>query len=248
MIRTLADNYDNKRFNSPNDVAVDRDGRVYVSDPRYVGNEPHELPIEGVFLIDFDGFVIPLVTTAIKPNGLVLAPDEKTLYVSDNGAQRRVLIATDPAPSGKVGRPRIIHDFGSERGIDGMTVTTDGRIVAAAGSRDKAGVIVLSPDGKILALIPVPEDPANVEFGCGRRQDPLHLCRQESVSHRHDHDRAPSLAACANDNRPRGDAERTFGSRCPPRVSHEPASPRSDAARHHHTPTTFYLRHSHRCR
>ena len=58
-IRTLADNYDDKRFNSPNDVAVDRDGRVYVSDPRYVGNEPRELDFEGVFLIDLAGVCHP---------------------------------------------------------------------------------------------------------------------------------------------------------------------------------------------
>ena len=54
-IRTLADNYDNKRFNSPNDVAVDRDGHVYVSDPRYVGTEPRELDSEGVYLIGLRG-------------------------------------------------------------------------------------------------------------------------------------------------------------------------------------------------
>ena len=59
-IRTLADNYDTKRFNSPNDVAVDRAGRVYFSDPRYVGDEPRELDFEGVFLIDSRGTVVPL--------------------------------------------------------------------------------------------------------------------------------------------------------------------------------------------
>jgi gluconolactonase len=180
MIRTLADNYDNKRFNSPNDVAVDRDGRVYVSDPRYVGVEPRELNFDGVFLIDLDGFVVPLVTTATKPNGLALSPDEKTLYVADNGARRRVLIASDRGPSGKVSRARVIHDFGSDRGIDGMTVTTDGRIVAAAGSRDKAGIVVLSPDGKILTIIPVPEDPANVEFG-GADGKTLYICAGKSL-------------------------------------------------------------------
>src|SRR5262245_936807 len=150
-ISTLADNYDNKRFNSPNDVAVDSEGRVYVSDPRYVGDEPRALDFEGVFLIGLEGAVIPLLTTAIKPNGLALSPDEKTLYISDNGRRRRVLIATDRGPSGKVTRPRIIHDFGSGRGIDGMTVTTDGRIVAAAGADRKAAVLILSPAGKVLA-------------------------------------------------------------------------------------------------
>ena len=58
-VRTLADRYEGKRFNSPNDVAVDREGRVYVSDPRYVGDEPRELDFEAVFRIDPDGKVIP---------------------------------------------------------------------------------------------------------------------------------------------------------------------------------------------
>jgi gluconolactonase len=179
-VRTLADNYDDKRFNSPNDVAVDRRGRVYVSDPRYVGNEPRALDFEGVFMIDFDGFVIPLVTTALKPNGLALSPDEKTLYISDNGPKRRVLIAAERGPTGKLGRTKVIHDFGVGRGIDGMTVTTDGRIVAAAGSGDKAGVVVLSPDGKIQATIPIPEDPANVEFG-GEDGKTLYICAGKSL-------------------------------------------------------------------
>jgi gluconolactonase len=179
-VRTLADNYDGKRFNSPNDVAVDRDGRVYVSDPRYVGNEPRELDFEGVFLLDREGFAIRLMTSALKPNGLALSPDEKTLYISDNGARRRVLIAAQRARNGTVSRPRVIHDFGTGRGIDGMTVTTDGRIVAAAGSGDKAGVVVLSPEGKILASIPTPENPANVEFG-GDDGKMLYICAGKSL-------------------------------------------------------------------
>jgi gluconolactonase len=179
-VRTLAENYDGKRFNSPNDVAVDSFGRVYVSDPRYVGTEPRELDFEGVFMIESQGFVTPLVTGALKPNGLALSPDEKTLYISDNGARRRVLIAAHRAPNGRVGEPRVIHDFGRDRGIDGMTVTTDGRIVAAAGSGGKAGAIVLSPEGKILATIPTPEDPANVEFG-GTDGKTLYICAGKSL-------------------------------------------------------------------
>lgn len=174
-IRTLADSWDGRRFNSPNDVAVDREGRVYVSDPRYVGDEPRELDFEGVFLINPEGFVIRLDLTVTKPNGLAISPDGRILYVSDNGRRRRALVAADIGDRGKVTRPRVIHDFGNDRGIDGMTVTTDGRIVAAAGSGPKAGVHVLSPDGKVLEVIPTPEDPANVEFG-GEDRKTLYIC------------------------------------------------------------------------
>src|SRR5262249_50007567 len=138
-IRTLATGYEGKRFNSPNDVAVDREGRVYVSDPRYVGDELRELEFEGVFLIQPEGFVMPLDLTARKPNGRAISPDGKALYIADSGRQRRVLIAADLGAMGKASNPRVIYDFGKDRGIDGMTVTTDGRIVAAAGSRAKAG-------------------------------------------------------------------------------------------------------------
>ncbi len=164
-IRTLADRYEGKRLNSPNDVAVDRQGRVYVSDPRYVGDEPRELDFEAVFLIQPEGFVIRLITGATKPNGLALSPDGKTLYVADNGPDRHALLACDVGPDGKTSNSRVIHDFGRDRGIDGMTVTTDGRIVAAGGSAGKPGVIILTPDGRQVGFIPTPEPPANVEFG-----------------------------------------------------------------------------------
>jgi gluconolactonase len=179
-IRTLAEGYDNKRFNSPNDVTVDREGHVYVSDPRYVGNEPRELDSEGVYLIGVQGDVIPLLTTALKPNGLALSPDEKTLYISDNGSRRRALIAANRGPDGKVSKARVIHNFGAGRGIDGMTVTTDGRIVAASALDGKPAVIVLSPEGKILTGIAVPEEPANVEFG-GDDRKTLYICAGKSL-------------------------------------------------------------------
>jgi gluconolactonase len=163
-VRTLADRYQGKRFNSPNDVAVDRQGRVYFSDPRYVGSEPRELDFEAVYRVDPDGTVTRLETSALKPNGLVISPDGKTLYVADNG-RRRALIALELDKRGNVSRPKVLQDFGRAGGIDGMTVTTDGRIVAAGGPGRGAGVSVFSPEGKLLATIPIPEVPTNVEFG-----------------------------------------------------------------------------------
>ncbi|HEV3162881.1 MAG TPA: SMP-30/gluconolactonase/LRE family protein [Isosphaeraceae bacterium] len=164
-VRTLADRYQGKRFNSPNDVAVDQRGRVYVSDPRYVGDDPRELDHESVYRIDLDGKVTRLDTTSTKPNGLAVSPDQKTLYVSDNGSKRRALVALDLDADGNVSNPRVLHDFGGGRGIDGMTVTTDGRIVASAGSGMTGGVHVFAVDGKPLGFIAVPESPTNVEFG-----------------------------------------------------------------------------------
>ena len=160
-VRVLAEGYQGKRFNSPNDVAVDSKGRVYVTDPRYVGDEPRELDYEGVFRIDPDGRVTLLETTAKKPNGILVSPDGKTLYVADNGPGGRTLLALDLSAGGEVSRPRVIHDFGKSGGIDGMTATTDGRIVAGV----PTGVLVLSPEGQILAEIPVPGAVGNVEFG-----------------------------------------------------------------------------------
>jgi gluconolactonase len=170
-VRTLADSFEGRRFNSPNDVAVDRRGRVYVSDPRYVGDEPRALDFEAVFRIDPDGTVVRLDTTAAKPNGVAVSPDGKTLYVSDNGPKRRALLALDlDRDTGAVSAPRVLHDFGTGRGIDGMTLTRDGRIVAAAGSGPDAGVYVFAPDGRRLGFIPTPEPPTNVEFGGADRK------------------------------------------------------------------------------
>jgi gluconolactonase len=165
-VRTLADRFEGKRFNSPNDLAVDRAGRIYVSDPRYVGDEPRELDHESVYRIDPDGMVHRLDTGANKPNGLAISPDGKTLYVADNGSARRALLAVPLSPSGDVaGKPRVLKDFGEGGGIDGMTVTRDGLIVATGGDDRLAGIYVYRPDGTPVGFIPTPESPSNVEFG-----------------------------------------------------------------------------------
>ncbi len=165
-VRTLADRFEGKRFNSPNDVAVDRESRVYFSDPRYVGNEPRELDHESVYRVDPDGSVHRLDTTATRPNGLAVSPDGKTLYVSDNGSDRRALLAVPLSTDGDVaGKPRVLKNFGEGRGIDGLTVTTDGLIVAAAGAGRISGVYIYDPKGVAVGYIPTPEVPTNVEFG-----------------------------------------------------------------------------------
>ena len=84
----IAGLYNGKPFNSPNDLSIDEQGRIYFTDPRYAGHEPVEQPIFGVYRIDPDGSVHLVVTDAGKPNGVAVSPDQQTLYVisHDNGA------------------------------------------------------------------------------------------------------------------------------------------------------------------
>jgi gluconolactonase len=165
-ILTLAHSFEGKPLNSPNDLAVDANGHIYFSDPRYVGDEPRALDFEAVFRIDTDASIHKLETTAKKPNGLAISPDGRRLYVSDNGPDRRALLALKLNPdTGDVSDPRVLKDFGNGRGIDGMTVTADGRIVATAGAGPLAGIYVYEPDGTPVGFIATPETPSNVEFG-----------------------------------------------------------------------------------
>lgn len=168
-VRTLADRFEGRRFNSPNDVAIDARGRVYVSDPRYLGDEPREMAEEGVYRIDPDGSVARLETSAKKPNGLAVSPDGKRLYVADSGPSRSVLLALELKPDGSTGRPRVLKDFGNGRGIDGMAVASDGTIVAAAGAGALSGVYFYAPDGVPIGFVATPEPPSNVEFGGPKR-------------------------------------------------------------------------------
>ncbi len=166
-VRTLADRWQGKRFNSPNDLTIDTRGRVYVTDPRYVGDEPREIATESVYRIDPDGTVTQIITDVQKPNGIVLSPDMATLYLADSSPRgHQHLLAFPLKPDGTVGPKRLLHDFGKGRGIDGMCVDVRGNIYGAAGRvRDKdAGVYVFSPEGRQVAFLPTPEDPTHCVF------------------------------------------------------------------------------------
>jgi gluconolactonase len=167
-VRTLAERYDGKRFNSPNDLAIDSQGRVYFTDPRYVGSESRELDFEVVFFVSPDGNVKVATRDVSKPNGILVSADNKTVYVSDNNPQgSRQLVAFTVKSDGTLEGKHVLHDFGTGRGIDGMTLDQDGNIYGAAGSGDKAGIYVFDASGKQLALIPTPGDPTNCVFGGG---------------------------------------------------------------------------------
>ncbi|MBI2808962.1 MAG: SMP-30/gluconolactonase/LRE family protein [Planctomycetes bacterium] len=170
-IRTLADKWMGKRFNSPNDLTIDRKNRIYFSDPRYVGNEPREIKTESVYRIDPNGKVTQIITDVQKPNGIILAPEMNILYLADNhGKGNRYLLAYPLKDDGTVGKKKILHDFAPDRGIDGMTIDIKGNIYATAGQGKAGGVYIFTPAGKKIGFIPTPETPSNCVFGGADRR------------------------------------------------------------------------------
>jgi len=179
----LADRFEGKRLNSPNDIAIDSKGRIWFSDPRYgaapvYGDNPGPLELDHESVLRLDpaaggGYTIRRMTfDTTKPNGLLLSPDEKTLYVaqSDGAADAvRQLRAYPIKRDGTLGAFTVLHDFGAYRGIDGMKLDREGNIVAAAGALGGGPgpmVYVFAPDGKVLEMNPFPEEkPTNCAFG-----------------------------------------------------------------------------------
>ncbi len=165
-VRTIADKWQGKRFNSPNDLTIDTRGRVYFTDPRYAGSEKREIDTESVYRVDPDGTVTQIIKDVQKPNGIALSPDMKSLYLADsNPGGNQHLLAFPLKEDGTVGPKKLLHDFGKGRGIDGMSIDVKGNIYGAAGSGKTSGVYVFSPEGKQLAFIPVPETATNCVFG-----------------------------------------------------------------------------------
>jgi gluconolactonase len=197
-VTVLADNYQGKAFNSPNDLAIDARGRIYFSDPRYgdrAGIEQFDRDgreIEGVYRIDGPGRVERIITHEVdRPNGVIVSPGDAYLYVADNvndgprgqGGNRK-LWRFDLNDDGSVdpGSRKLMFDWGTDRGPDGMAIDTEGRIYAAAGfnypkppvetaKKYKAGVYVISPQGELVQFIPVPIDMVtNCTFGDADRK------------------------------------------------------------------------------
>ena len=205
---TVADRYQGKRFNSPNDLCLDAKGRIYFTDPRYGGTEPRELPSEAVYRIERDGTVVLITSEVEKPNGVCLSPDQRTLYVGDHNNGGNRLSPDDPEPvrgamkiyafpldeDGLVNGPRkTLVDFGKENGSDGMRVDAQGNLYIAARSLARPGILVVDPTGKELAFIatgPTNQTglfeewrgiPSNVEFGVGDDSNTLYVTIDKSL-------------------------------------------------------------------
>lgn len=176
--RALADRWQGKRFNSPNDLAINQKGHIYFTDPRYAGGEPREIDFEGVFIVRPTGSVKVATRALQKPNGILVSLDGKKVYVADNNNDPKGnhhLTVFDVEVNGTLTNKRVLHDFGPDRrGIDGMTLDAKGNIYATAGRDKNSGIYVFSPNGKHLAFIPTTQ-PTNCVFGGGREKNTLYI-------------------------------------------------------------------------
>ncbi len=182
-VEVLTERYEGKRYNSPNDVCIDSRGNIFFTDPRYGDQSGLEMDVQGVYRIDTQGNVLRILGAddVEKPNGLAVTPDDRTLYVidaNDKAGGNRKIWAFDLDP--ELGTPRgrrLVYDFGTGRGGDGMRIDMQGNLWVAAGinvSRGNpgerlevpAGVYVISPTGELRGRIPIPEDlVTNLTFG-----------------------------------------------------------------------------------
>lgn len=156
---TLADRYDGRRFNSPNDLAVGPDGAIYFTDPPYGLEKTFKSPAReirfcGVYRIAPDGTVSLLTAEIEAPNGIALSPDGRTLYVSNSSKDRPVIVAGPLAADGRLGASRLFFDFKPFRddgpGLpDGLECDSAGNLYAAG----PGGLFVISPAGEFLGRI-----------------------------------------------------------------------------------------------
>ena len=162
-MEVLADNYQGKPFVGPNDVTIDGKGRLYFTD----------LTGGAVYRIDAPGKITRILSTPEiqRPNGIQVSPDDKTLYLIEaNGAEggARMIRKYDLQPDGTVRNMKVHYNFYPGRSADGMSIDTQGNLYASAGMGQlrgtsetlatKTGIYVISPEGKLLKFIPIPED------------------------------------------------------------------------------------------
>ena len=183
-VTVLAEGYQGKPLNSPNDVIVAQDGSVWFTDPHYGimtdyegFKSPQELPCS-VYRIAPEGGIEAMVTDMACPNGLAFSPDESRLYVADTGR----MFSSDPQHirvfdmvGGRPVNGRVFHTV-TPAAADGIRVDTDGNVWSSA----EDGVHCIAPDGRLLGKILVPERVSNLCFG-GRAKHRLFITATTSV-------------------------------------------------------------------
>jgi len=188
-ITVLAETFGGMKFNQPNDLTIDSKNRIYFTDPNYGDRSHMELidaagkHVEGVYRIDLDGTVTRIISHEVdRPNGLVVTDDDQYLYIADNnnsvgGARKLWRFRLTGEGAADLASQKLVHDWGTTRGPDGMKLDAEGRLYVAAGlnhpnppheSADQptAGIYVFSPSGQLLGMVNIPRDETtNCAFG-----------------------------------------------------------------------------------
>lgn len=168
---TLADKWEGKRFSSPNDLALSEDGTIYFTDPPYglagaEKNPDYQAGLNGVYRLEKDGSVTCEVTDLIRPNGICLSLDEKTLYVNQSHGEAPYIFSYPVAADGSLGEGTLFFDASKHNdlgpgGLDGLRVDERGNIWTTG----PGGVLVLDPAGKLLGSIQPNSRVANLCWG-----------------------------------------------------------------------------------
>lgn len=169
---TLADHFEGKRFNSPNDVVQHSNGDYYFTDPPYGLAKKHEdptreIPQFGVYRIHKNGKVSMQVSDLSRPNGLAFSPDGKTLYVAQSDPEKSIWMAYPLDADGNAGKGKLVYDATpmGKRGIpglpDGLKIDKDGNLWSSG----PGGMLIISPAGKLLGRIEMGELTSNCAWG-----------------------------------------------------------------------------------
>ena len=179
---TIAESYDGKKFNSPNDLVMDNEGNIYFTDPPYglPENKTGEIGFNGVFKVSPDKVVTLLIDSLTRPNGVGLSPDQKTLYINQSDPQNPILLRYDILDDGMLSNGSVLFDYSSfaEKAIglpDGLKVHSSGNIFATG----PGGVHIISPEGKHLALLSTEKATANCAFD--KNQDYLYTTTTDQL-------------------------------------------------------------------
>ncbi len=179
----VADRFEGKRLNSPNDLVYRSDGTLFFTDPNFglpkFGDDPRkELPHTGVYSL-YKGKLNLLTTEFTGPNGIALSPDEKYLYIGNWDDDRKVVYRYDLQADGTIANGKLFYDFTSYKGedaIDGVKVDTAGNVYVSA----PGGLHILSPDGKHLGVIVTPQHVHNMAWGDDDGKT-LYLCARTGL-------------------------------------------------------------------
>ncbi|MDA0820861.1 MAG: SMP-30/gluconolactonase/LRE family protein [Proteobacteria bacterium] len=191
--------FDGQPYNALNDVTIDERGRIYFSDPRYLGHEPVMQPGFAVYRLDPDGKVHRVITDGGKTNGVLVSPDQKTFYVvsNDNGwldmnrivkgeappfQAHHVLQAYDLAPDGTMSNRRVLVDYAPYSGPDGLISDAVGNMYVALRAENRPGIGIFNPAGEEVAFVSTGSElPTNVGFGRGEERKVLYVTSGKSL-------------------------------------------------------------------